>query len=203
MTDRETARAIHTSRFARNSYDHYATPAWVTEALLRHTTLRGPIWEPCCGTGVMAETLAAAGHEVVASDLHDHGYGTVGIDLLACQTMRSGCRSLVTNPPYGDASPTPGQRRSPTALLEFLRHVLALTKTVDGQLALLVRLQWIAGQRAAALLSDAPLTATVVLTDRIQWFDMGEKTNRAQHHHAWIVFDYQKPADTPPALFFA
>jgi hypothetical protein len=33
-----------------------------------------------------------------------------------------------------------GQPRS-KAMLEFLRHALALTATVDGQLALLVRLQ--------------------------------------------------------------
>jgi hypothetical protein len=32
---------------------------------------------------------------------------------------------------------------------------------------------------------------------------MGELTNRAQHHHAWVVFDHAYPPGHPPALFFA
>jgi hypothetical protein len=88
-------------------------------------------------------------------------------------------------------------------MLKFVRHSLALAASVQGQLALLVRLQWIAGQRTADLLSNAPFAATVVLTRRIQWFSMGEHTNHAQHHHAWVVFDHAHPARTPPALLYA
>jgi hypothetical protein len=88
-------------------------------------------------------------------------------------------------------------------MLDFVRHTLTLARPVGGQVALLVRLQWIAGQRAAALLSSAPLVATIVLTHRIRWFDNGAQTNNAQHHHAWILFDYQKADACPPALLFA
>jgi hypothetical protein len=87
-------------------------------------------------------------------------------------------------------------------MLEFLRHALALTATVQGQLALLVRLQWIAGQRVAEVMSAAPFAAMLVLTQRIRWFDMGEHTNRGQHHHAWVVFDYAHPPGQPPALLY-
>ena len=52
-------------------------------------------------------------------------------------------------------------------------------------------------------MSSAPLAAVVVLTKRIRWFEMGERTNSAQHHHAWVVFDYQRSDDTPTALLFA
>jgi hypothetical protein len=62
-------------------------------------------------------------------------------------------------------------------MLDFLRHALALTASVQGQLALLVRLQWIAGQRVAEVMSAAPFAAVLVLTQRIRWFDMGERTN--------------------------
>ena len=85
----------------------------------------------------------------------------------------------------------------------FVRHTLSLAETARGQLALLVRLQWIAGKRAAALMSSAPLVAVVVLTKRIRWFEMGERTNSAQHHHAWVVFDYEHAGGTPPNLLFA
>ena len=88
-------------------------------------------------------------------------------------------------------------------MLGFLKHALRLTASVQGQLALLVRLQWIAGQRAADLMSAAPFAAVVVLTQRIRWFDMGEHTKRAQHHHAWVVFDHAHPPGCPPALLYA
>ena len=88
-------------------------------------------------------------------------------------------------------------------MLEFVRHTLSLAEGVDRQVALLDRFQWIAGKWAAALLSSAPFVATVVLTKRIRWFDMGERTNTGQHHHAWIVFDYQRAGAMPPSLYFA
>jgi hypothetical protein len=196
-------RAIHVSGYDRAGRDFYATPSWVTEALLRHVRLRGPVWEPCCGDGAMSTVLAAHGYEVVSTDIADRGFGASGVDFLTCREVPGGCRSIVTNPPYGDSGSHTGQTRSPTAMLRFLRHALTLTASVQGQLALLVRLQWIAGQRAAEVMSAAPFVAVVVLMQRIRWFDMGEHTNRAQHHHAWVVFDYNHPPGQPPALLYA
>ena len=197
------ARAIHYSGYDRKSNDFYATPAWVTEALLRHVTLRGSVWEPCCGTGAMSQVLSAHGYDVVSSDIADHGFGTPGIDFFACRTMPDGCRSLVTNPPYGNTGLHKAQERSASAMLDFVRHGMSLAESVQGQLALLVRFQWIAGKRAAALMSSGRLVAVVALTRRISWFEMGERTNAAQHHHAWIVFDYAHAEPLRPALMFA
>ena len=140
---------------------------------------------------------------MTSTDIADHGFGTPGVDFLACRSVPGGCRSLVTNPPYGDTGSHQGQERSAVAMLDFLRHALWLTESVRGQLALLVRFQWIAGQKAAAVMSAAPFKAVVVLTHRIRWFDMGERTNAAQHHHAWVVFDYAHPSGQPPAMLYA
>jgi hypothetical protein len=82
-------------------------------------------------------------------------------------------------------------------------HALLLTASVQGQLALLVRLQWIAGQRAAQVMAAAPFAAVVVLTQRILWFERGEDTKPAQHHHAWVVFDHAHPPGQPPVLLYA
>ncbi|MBU8543946.1 MULTISPECIES: TRM11 family methyltransferase [Roseomonadaceae] len=196
-------RPIHTSTHARIAHDFYATPAWVTEALLRHVTLRGRVWEPCCGTGAIAEVLMRRAYPVEASDIADHGYGRTGIDLLGCTEMPPGCGALVTNPPYGDGGEQRARPRAPSALLDLLRHMLALTAVRQAQLALLVRLQWIAGQRAAALIQAAPCTHVIALTRRIRWFDQGEATNGAQHHHAWLVFDHARKRRGPPAFLFA
>lgn len=196
-------RAVHVSGYEREGRDFYATPSWVTEALLRHVRFRGSVWEPCCGDGAMSTVLAAHGYKVTSTDIAERGFGTSGIDFLTCQSMPEGCRSIVTNPPYGETASDKGQARSPMAMLNFLRHALALTASVQGQLALLVRLQWIAGRRVADLLSAGPFAATLILTRRIQWFDMGEHTKNAQHHHAWVVFDHAHPAGSPPALLYA
>ncbi len=141
--------------------------------------------------------------DAVSTDIADRGFGTAGVDFLTCRKVPMGCRSIVTNPPYGDTGSHAAQSRSSKAMLEFLRHALGLTASVQGQLALLVRLQWIAGQRAAEVMSAAPFAAVVVLRQRIRWFDMGERTNTAQHHHAWVVFDHAHPPGCPPALLYA
>jgi hypothetical protein len=196
-------RPIHASNYNRKGRDFYATPAWVTEELLGHVRFHGPIWEPCCGAGAISTVLAAQGYDVISTDFADCGFGTPGVDFLACRSVPAECRSIITNPPYGEAASEAGQPRSSRAMLEFLRHALAVTATVQGQLALLVRLQWIAGQRVAEVMTAAPFAAVLVLTRRICWFDMGERTNAGQHHHAWVVFDHAYPPGKPPALLYA
>jgi hypothetical protein len=51
-------------------------------------------------------------------------------------------------------------------------------------------------------MSPPHFAAVLVLTQHIRWFDMGEHTNRGQHHHAWVVFDYAHPPGQPPALLY-
>lgn len=196
-------RAIHESGFEREAGDFYPTPAWVTECLLNSVALRGPIWEPCCGDGALAKVLSAAGHAVVASDLVDRGFGRGGVDLLQASQMPDGCRALVTNPPYGDGGSHARASKSSTQMLAFTEHTIRLARQAQGQLALLVRFQWIAGKRVASLLSDAPLTSVIVLTRRIRWFDHGKATKTGQHHHAWIFFDFALPPSRRPELIFA
>ncbi len=54
------ARPIHISGYDRQLRDFYATPDWVTEALLRHVQFRGRVWEPCCGTGAVSPRFTAS-----------------------------------------------------------------------------------------------------------------------------------------------
>jgi hypothetical protein len=198
------SRPIHISGYDRKVHDFYATPDWVTEALLRHVQFRGRVWEPCCGTGAITTVLQRHGYDVTSTDIADHGFGSPGVDFLSCQALPDGCLALVTNPPYGDHRRSQrGKKNSSLAMLRFVDHALRLTGSVQGQLALLVRLQWVAGRRAAALMSAGPFAAVIALTHRIQWFDKGEATNIAQHHHAWVVFDHAHPIGRSPTLLFA
>ena len=110
---------------------------------------------------------------------------------------------MVTNPPYGDGGSERRASNASKGMLRFIRHALVLTEKANGQLALLVRFQWIAGKRAASLISSGPLDSVIVLTRRIRWFDMGERTNSGQHHHAWLVFDFQRGGLLPPVMIFS
>ncbi|HEX5317790.1 MAG TPA: hypothetical protein VFW46_01455 [Stellaceae bacterium] len=196
-------RAIHISGYDRQAEDFYSTPAWVTGCLLRETRLRGPVWEPCCGDGGIARALGEAGHRVEATDLADYGYGAPGVDFYACDGFPTGCTALVTNPPYGDGGPVRRTTNVSLSMLRFIRHALDLTAKAEGQLALLVRFQWIAGKRASEMISAAPLDTVIALTRRIQWFSENQHTTTGQHHHCWIVFDYRRDPGRPPRIVFA
>jgi hypothetical protein len=196
------ARPIHISGYDRKSQDYYPTPDWVTETLVRHVPLRGPVWEPCCGDGAIARVLQRHRHRVEATDLADWGFGRPGIDFFAQQDFPAGCKAMVTNPPYGDGGEIERGRKSPSGMLRFVRHALALTQRANGQLALLVRFQWLAGRRASTVISAGPLSLVVVLTHRITWFDHGPSTNAGQHHHAWLFWDCAHDPSAPPSLIF-
>lgn len=81
------SRPVHISGYARQEHDFHPTPDWVTDCLLRHVAFRGPVWEPCCGNGAIARVVAAHGHEVIATDLEDHGFGRSGVDFYACRAF--------------------------------------------------------------------------------------------------------------------
>lgn len=196
-------RPIHRSGYDRQTHDFYPTPDWVTEVLLKNVKLRGPIWEPCCGDGAMARVLERGGHKVVATDLVDRGFGQGGTDFFDRIAFPPGCRAMVTNPPYGDGGELVRPTNASLGMQKFIRHALDLTVRENGQLALLVRFQWIAGKKAAALISSGPLSRVVVLTKRIQWFDMGERATTGQHHHAWLFWDCSYGNLLPPSLIFA
>ncbi len=203
IAEHREPRPIHISGYDRRENDFYPTPDWVTDAFLNSVTLRGPVWEPCCGDGAMARVVQEHGHEVVASDLMDRGFGQPGVDFFASQAFPGGCRSMVTNPPYGDGGGSAKGVHVPGALLHFVRHAIRLTEQADGQLALLVRFQWLAGRRAATLISSGPLSKIIVLRRRIRWFDRGPLTNHGQHHHAWIFWDTHHERGQPPEMLFA
>ena len=196
-------RPIHISGYDRQQNDFYPTPDWVTDALLDCVTLRGPVWEACCGDGAMARVIEARGVPVVSSDLVDRGYGRPGVDFLASRSFLDGARSMVTNPPYGDGGGSAKGVNAPGALHRFVRHAIDLTERADGQLALLVRFQWMAGKRAAALISSGPLSRVVVLTRRIRWFELDERTTNGQHHHAWLFWDCSHGRLLPPSVIFS
>ena len=97
---------------ARAENDFYATDPIAIEELMKIEKLAQNIWEPACGMGHLAEPLIKAGHNVMASDLIDRGYGQGGVDFLKQKGLIYYC-DIVTNPPYKLAE-------------EFVRHGLEI-----------------------------------------------------------------------------
>jgi hypothetical protein len=88
-----------TQEYREKSHDFYATPANVTEALLKVEDFPGKVWEPCCGQGHISKVLKTHGLDVYSTDLRtDLGYGDeTGLDFL--DAVRD-CDCVLTNPPY-------------------------------------------------------------------------------------------------------
>jgi hypothetical protein len=103
------SRAIMGSRVEPDdSLDYFPTPPWATRALievvLRQTGHAASVhaqtvWEPACGEGHMAEVLAEYFGDVVASDIHDYGYGHTANFL--GDIVPSTDDWIITNPPFG------------------------------------------------------------------------------------------------------
>jgi hypothetical protein len=51
--------------------EHFETPEWATEAILRRELLTKHVVDPCSGGGVLTRALRHAGYFVHAQDIHD------------------------------------------------------------------------------------------------------------------------------------
>lgn len=87
---------------ARNEADFYPTPTECTKALFLAFPFlldKGAVWEPACGDGAIARVITDLKGTVIATDLHDRGYGTSGVDFLTTDSVEE-FASIVTNPPF-------------------------------------------------------------------------------------------------------
>lgn len=167
---------------ARQAADFYPTPAEVTVALLDWWCLhpRHRIWEPACGAGDMARVLLAGGHRVIATDLHDRGYGAAGVDFLTAD-IPAGVDAIVTNPPFNLAA-------------EFIRRWIDMAPIELGTegihaapryLALLLKAQyWHAATRLRLWRRWRPY-AVLPLTWRPDFMNLGAPTMDI----AWVIWD--------------
>lgn len=94
------------SNHERDPVDWYPTPPDVTQALLEAfpRLAKGDVCEPACGDGSMARVIRTYGAYVVASDLHDHGYGRTGINFLDVKPGATFINAIITNPPFNLAA---------------------------------------------------------------------------------------------------
>lgn len=177
------ARSVMGSRQEPDdSLDYFPTPPWATRALFTYVLPRagvrkfGTVWEPACGEGHIAEVAAEFADAVVASDIHDYGYGEVR-DFLVGQVPEPLADWIVTNPPFGDAA------------LKFVERALFLA---SAGVAMFFRSQWaVEGvERYENLFKDRPPTICAFFVERVplvkgRW-DPDAATATAYCWLAWV-----------------
>lgn len=87
--------------------EHFETPQWAAEAILRHEILTHYVFDPCVGGGALTDAAKAEGHDVLSLDIHDWGFpGTVVGDFLEWHQIINGdisSRTIFMNPPFSKA----------------------------------------------------------------------------------------------------
>ncbi len=152
--------------------DFFPTPAWATYALIDNEKFAGGIWECACGDGAMSRVLDKTGCRVVSSDLHNRGFGQIGIDFLTAKRRDD---NIITNPPYNSAE----------------GFVAAGVQKANQKFALLLRLAFLEGaNRANTIFSCCPPSRVWVFSERITFYRAGAiQKGTGTTAYAWFVWD--------------
>jgi hypothetical protein len=171
----EPARAIRSHIWEREQHEHYVEPSWCSMRLFEEEKFTGAIWDPCCGFGTIPRSAAAAGLNVLATDLVDRGYGGLWktVNFFDCQQPYA-AGSIVCNPPFNIAK-------------DFALHALKLADKV-AMIMPVPRLN------AAHWLQNTPLETVWLLTPRPSMppghvIAAGEKPGGGKTDYCWLVWD--------------
>jgi hypothetical protein len=167
---------------AKDSLDNFPTPPWATRALLEYVIEQGnraflhdmTCFEPACGAGHMAVTLAEYFGQVTASDVYPYGFGDVG-DFIGNSHPKDSWDWIITNPPF---------RLAEEFILEGLR-------VARRGVAMLVRTVFIesVGRYERLFLNGQP-TIFAQFTERVPMVKgrLDKKASTATGY-AWIVWE--------------
>ena len=175
--------------YERRHAEAYFTEPWITEELLRHVDLRGPVWEPACGRGDMVKVLQIAHYAVDATDLYDHGFGVDLKDFLDARRARPTVKSIVTNPPFKN-----GMAEA------FCRQALTLMNHPQGMVCMLLRHEFDCAGGRSDLFTEWPFRMKLTLTRRPRWdwWEREKPQASPRHNFAWYIWDFEHKG--PPTL---
>lgn len=183
MTQNRSSAVMAQRREPPDSLDNFPTPPWATRALCRWLVarelpgIRASCWEAACGAGDMVRPLGELFETVLASDVHDYGWGHPVKDFLFPLPMPQSGRPdwIITNPPFRLAA-------------EFA--TTALQRARDG-IALLVRTAFLeGGERYRTLFSQQRPNHVLQFCERVPMFKgrLDPKGSTATAY-CWLVWD--------------
>jgi hypothetical protein len=160
---------VQRHRHSERGSDLYETPTVAVEALLRVEKLPALVWEPAAGKGAIVRVLRDAGHGVIATDVHDHGFHLSRVtDFLTEERIPTGCGCICTNPPYQWAE-------------QFVAHALELLPIV----IMLLRLAFLESERRCGILEGRGLARVHVFRKRLPMMHRDEWAGRAKPTPEW------------------
>lgn len=162
----------------RADYDFYATDPIAVAILSKHMTIPHTVYECACGTGHLALELTHLGHEVIATDLIDRGFGIGNVNFLEVEQMPKDCRCILTNPPYKYTT-------------DFIEHALNILPQ-GGQAIFLLNVNVLAGQsRFQRIYSHGVLKELYLFSKRIVCAKNGDFSacKSSAVNYAWFVFE--------------
>jgi hypothetical protein len=169
------------ANYERKERDFYPTPPRPVELLLRARRFAPTLVDPCCGDGAMLEVFNKFGHEAIGSDI-DPRCMAVTWDFFEDPYPINGPFDIVTNPPFGTQGAT---------ALWFIRRALNLTQPWEGQVCMLLPVDFDSGSTRVGVFKNMPCFAeTLVMLERIVWFPREERVSPAQNW-AWFCWDWQ------------
>lgn len=175
MGDMAAPGSVNRSSKLRPADDHYPTPLQAVYPLFRHLAIPRVFREPACGEGHIAEIATGYGHEVIATNLVDRGYGEHGVNFLHEKKARASC--IVTNPPFSLDE-------------EFVEHAFRLG--VDLAIFFL-RLKWLCGaDRYRDIMGPRPPCLVLPFIQRITFYAgdtaEGDQPGWNTEDFAWFVW---------------
>jgi hypothetical protein len=184
-----TPRPMYAQVPRRIPNEYYPTPPEATRALLSVEQFEGSIWEPACGEGAIASVLTDAGHNVVATDLVEYGYGIGKTDFL--KELRPRAKHIVTNPPYGSGLAD-----------AFITKSLEFARQTGGTVAMLLNLASLAHRTRTTWWREHPPARLYAIDDIVCWpaHRYGPAPQHfTKHRYFWAVW---KPDHKGPSAFW-
>lgn len=178
-----------------NSLDFFPTPPWATRALVAHILrefvrsqadgpLSGRALDPCCGAGHMAIPLAEDFEQVLATDIHDWGYGSrrnLDFTFATPEDFAGPVDWVITNPPFA---------------LAYDIFRAALRVAPGGVIAMLLRLNWLEGVERYSLIFSGDFRPTYVcpFAERVPMIEgVWDPEADTATAYAWFVWDLANP----------
>jgi len=172
--------------------EHFETPRWAAEAILKKEILTHEVYDPCCGTGILGEAALKEGYEVFSYDCYHWGYEkqkyTENYLEINPDLDFRGDHSVIMNPPFSKAC-------------EFVEKSFDLGAR---KILCFQRLAWLESKDRRRFWDQAPLAKVYLCAERATcWrhdlpkdengkrFDpkTGKKLAETPTAHAWFVFE--------------
>ena len=148
----------------------------------------------------MSNMLKRYGHDVLSTDIHDHGYEHLDDvhDFLTTEGVDPAIDMIFTNPPYQIRDK---DNKIVSTAYDFVVKALELMKPVNGSVVMLLRHEFDCSSTRKYLFDQPPFAAKFVLTKRLIWLPIEERTNDDNGPRHNYAIDREFPECVLPSVF--